>query len=163
MKWAGAALVALLLAACAAPPVATPSAALAHAQVRSGRLALSVQDRPGDSFSSAFELRGRPEAGQLTLLNPLGTVVAVLRWQPGSATLEAQGRAPQQFDSLQAMVEQATGAPIPVAALFDWLDGTATPVAGWQVDLSSLADGRLRAHRQAPPPEAGLRIVLDPS
>ncbi len=54
-----------------------------------------------------------------------------------------------------------TGSDIPVAALFDWLQGKATTVSGWQTDLSRIADGRLRAERYSPPPEASLRIVLD--
>ncbi len=149
---------ALLLAGCAQIPRDAPSAGQ---EARTGRLALSVPDQPSQSFSAGFDLRGRPQAGQLTLLNPLGGVLARLDWQPGSAELQTPGRAPQRFDSLEAMVEQATGAPIPVAALFDWLAGTATPVPGWQVDLSQLADGRLRAQRLAPPPQADLRVVLD--
>ena len=162
MRLAALVLVAAVLAAgCAAPPVATPPPELANAQLRSGRLALSVPDQPSQSFSAAFELRGQPEAGQLTLLNPLGTTLAVLRWRPGSAVLEAQGREPQAFPSLEAMLEKATGAAIPVAALFDWLAGIATPVPGWEADLSGLADGRLRAQRKAPPPLADLRVVLD--
>ena len=155
---AGAALLALLLSACAQLP--RPGAD-AGGEVRSGRLALSVQDQPGQSFSAGFELRGRPQAGQLTLLNPLGGTVAVLQWQPGQAQLQAPGQPPRQFQSIDAMVEQAAGAAIPVAALFDWLEGVNTPVPGWDADLSQLAEGRLRAQRREPPPQADLRVVLD--
>jgi outer membrane lipoprotein LolB len=59
------------------------------------------------------------------------------------------------------MVEQATGASLPVAALFDWLAGVNTPVPGWEADLSQLGEGRLRAQRREPPPLADLRVVLD--
>ena len=153
---------ALLLAACATPQrIAAP---IQPGDVlRTGRLALSVQDQPGQSFSAGFELRGQPASGELTLLSPVGSTIAVLRWRPGSAVLEAQGRKPQQFDSLDAMVESATGAVVPVAALFDWLAGVATPVPGWEPDLSGLPDGRVRARRVEPPPVADLRVVLDPS
>lgn len=157
----GAVCMALLLAACATPQRVPP--AMPGDVLRTGRLALSVQDQPGQSFSAGFELRGQPASGELTLLNPLGSTVAVLRWRPGSATLEAQGRQPQQFASLDAMVEKATGAVVPVAALFDWLAGVPTPVPGWEPDLSGLPDGRLRAHRVQPSPAADLRVVLDPS
>lgn len=148
------------LAGCTQLP-RTPAPELADAPVRTGRLALSVQDQPGQSMSATFELRGRSEAGQLTLLNPLGSTVAVLRWQPGSATLATPGREPQQFPTLETMVQQATGAPLPVAALFDWLAGTPTAVPGWEPDLSQLNEGRLRAVRREPPPQADLRVVLD--
>jgi outer membrane lipoprotein LolB len=152
------AMAALALAGCAQVP---RSSALPDAPVRSGRLALSVPDQPAQSFSAAFELRGRADAGELTLFNPIGGTLALMQWQPGTAQLSIPGRAPQQFPSVEAMVEQATGAPIPLAALFDWLGGTNTPVPGWQADLSRLADGMLRAQRLAPPPQADLRVVLD--
>lgn len=156
----GAALLVSLLAACAQLPRPPADEALGS-QVRSGRMALSVQDQPGQSFSAGFELRGRPQAGQLTLLNPIGGTLAILQWQPGTAQLQTPGQPPRQFASIDAMVEQATGASVPVAALFDWLAGVNTPVPGWQADLSQLADGRLRAQRQDPPPQADLRVVLD--
>jgi outer membrane lipoprotein LolB len=56
---------------------------------------------------------------------------------------------------------EATGSAIPVAALFDWLEGRNTAVPGWQADLSELGQGRLRAQRMQPPPAADLRVVLD--
>jgi regulator of sigma E protease len=37
----------------------------------------------------------------------------------------------------------------------------ATPVAGWQTDLSGLGQGRLVASRQSPEPTVQLRILLD--
>lgn len=126
----------------------------------SGRLALQVQDQPGQSFSAGFELRGQASAGELTLLNPLGGTVAQLNWAPGQATLAANGQT-RQFESVDALVAAATGSSIPVAALFDWLAGKDTPVPGWTADLSQLPEGRLRAQRQEPPPVADLRVILD--
>jgi len=125
-----------------------------------GRLALQVQDNQAQSFSAGFELKGRPEAGELTLFTPLGGVAARLSWEPGGATL-ANGSDVRRFDSVDAVVTQATGSAIPVAALFDWLDGRNTPVSGWQADLSQLDQGRLRAQRLQPPPTADLRLVFD--
>lgn len=125
-----------------------------------GRLALQVQDQPGQSFSAGFELRGQAATGELTLLNPLGGAVAQLSWTPGSATLTSNGQT-RQFESVDALVAAATGSSIPVAALFDWLAGVNTPVPGWQADLSQLPQGRLRAQRMEPPPVADLRVVLD--
>ncbi|MGZ5272303.1 MAG: lipoprotein insertase outer membrane protein LolB [Ramlibacter sp.] len=153
--------VALLLSACATPRRADVGLLPPGDVLRTGRLALSVQDQPDQSFSAGFELRGRPETGELTLLNPLGGTVARLRWQPGDATLQSQGRQPEHYPSLEAVVERATGAAVPVAALFDWLAGVPTAVPGWVPDLSGLVDGRVRAHRVQPAPEADLRVVLD--
>jgi outer membrane lipoprotein LolB len=125
-----------------------------------GRLALQVQDNQSQSFSAGFELRGKPQAGELTLFTPLGGVAAALSWEPGGATLK-NGAQVRRFESVDAVVVEATGSAIPVAALFDWLEGRNTAVPGWQADLSELGHGRLRAQRMQPPPAADLRVVLD--
>jgi outer membrane lipoprotein LolB len=155
--WLLAALCAFLLAACATPPrsVVPPGT-----QVWTGRLALTVEGQASQSFSASFELKGAPENGELRRFNPLGGTVAVLAWAPGSATLRSGGNT-RQFDSLEALAQEATGAPIPIAALFDWLAGRATPVAGWQPDVSQVAEGRLRARRVEPPPVADLRVAFE--
>ncbi|BDT65939.1 outer-membrane lipoprotein LolB [Comamonadaceae bacterium OS-1] len=126
----------------------------------SGRLALQVDGSAAQSFSASFELKGSSEAGELTLFNPLGGTVARMLWQPGSATLHTNGEI-RSFDSLEALVAQATGAPLPLVALFDWLHGSNTLVPGWQADLARLDDGRLTAVRSQPEPTATLRLVLD--
>jgi len=153
------ALAAALLAGCAHPPGATGAKDPENGPW-TGRLALQVQDKPEQSFSAGFELRGRAQQGALTLYTPLGGTLAVLDWAPGSATLRSGGQI-RQFDSVDALVAQATGSAIPVAALFEWLAGRNAEVPGWQADLSQLPDGRLRAQRQQPPPQADLRVVLD--
>ena len=149
------ALAALLLAGCATPQRSAPPGV----QSWTGRMALTVEGQASQSFSAGFELQGRPEAGELTLTNPLGGTVAVLSWAPGSARLRSNGST-RDFPSLEALAEEATGAPLPVASLFDWLAGKPTPVPGWEPDLSQVAEGRLRARRTDPPPPADLRLVF---
>ena len=148
----------LLLAGCATPQRQAP--ADPQAQVWTGRIALTVEGNQSQSFSAGFELQGRPETGQLTLFNPLGGTLAVLAWTPGAATLRSSDKV-QQFESVEMLAVQATGAPLPITALFDWLRGEATPVAGWQADVSQVAQGRLRAQRSAPPPAVDLRLAFD--
>ena len=156
-RFAACALAALLLAGCAHP---VRSIVAEGVQVWTGRLALQVQDSQSKSFSAGFELQGGPQQGELKLYSPLGGTLAVLSWAPGSATLKT-GEQVRQFDSLDALATQATGTPIPIAALFDWLRGADTPVAGWRADLSQLADGRLHAMRESPAPVVDLRVALD--
>ena len=57
---------------------------------------------------------------------------------------------------------QTTGAAVPIAALFGWLNGVNTPVDGWTADLSRRSEGRIAARRDLPTPQADLRVVLDP-
>jgi outer membrane lipoprotein LolB len=155
--WLLAVLCTLLLGACAVPP-RTPAAP--GVQVWTGRLALTVEGQANQSFSAGFELKGAPESGELTLFNPQGGTLAVLAWAPGSATLRANGNT-RQFPSLEALAQEVTGAPLPVASLFDWLGGKATAVDGWEADVSSVAEGRLRARRSDPPPPADLRVLFE--
>ena len=148
-----------LLAGCATP-LRTSAPASQSASVWTGRMALQVENSPERSFSASFELRGSAEAGELSLFSPLGGTLAAMSWAPGAATLRAGGQT-RQFESLDALASQATGTPIPVAALFDWLAGVNTPVAGWQANLAGIAQGRLSARRSDPPPSADLRVVFD--
>lgn len=127
-----------------------------------GRLALQVGD-PGtaQSFFAAFELMGNAESGQLAIFSPLGSTLATLSWAAQTATLLANGET-RQFETLDAMLKSATGAEIPVGSLFAWLAGEPRDTAGWLVDLSQLANGKLSAKRSAPQPTVDLRIVLEP-
>lgn len=83
-----------------------------------------------------------------------------MRWSPSEATLES-GKEIKHFSSVDALLEQTTGATIPVAALFDWLHGKNTQLNGWSADLSELTTGRILATRTEPAPPTKLRILLD--
>ncbi|GGH50921.1 hypothetical protein GCM10010975_04190 [Comamonas phosphati] len=157
-----AALCTALLAGCAQPArqLGKSEGAAAH---WSGRMALQVEGQSqaqNQSFSAAFELEGRPQQGQLLVFTPLGSTIASLQWTASQAVLQ-QGERITTSDSLPALIEQLTGSELPITALFDWLQGRNTAAAGWQVDLSRISEGRLRADRISPPPPASLRIVLD--
>ena len=153
------------LLGCATPaPQPAPIAVSGPEQVHrwNGRLGLQVEDAPSQSFYASFELTGDANAGSLALLTPIGSTVALLQWSPGTASLQQGAQAPpQRFASLDELAARATGTPIPVAALFDWLAGTSSPVPGWTADLSAQPDGRIVATRQQPLPVATLRVVLD--
>lgn len=145
-----------VLAGCATPPRSeTPPGV----QVWNGRLALAVEG--SQSFSAGFELKGAPATGELTLFTPLGGTAGLLTWSPGTATLRTASNEVRQFPSLEALANEVTGTPLPIAALFDWLAGKATEVPGWQVDVSQVAQGRLRALRTTPPPLADLRVAFE--
>jgi outer membrane lipoprotein LolB len=156
-----------MLAACAQPArrteamVSPASAVAAKATSWSGRLALRVQDAPQQSFSAGFELTGAPAQGALKLLSPFGSTLALIEWDGTGATLRTD-KEERRFSSLDQLAEAATGSPLPVRALFDWLTGSNTPLPGWQADLSGLSEGRLLAERISPAPNVHLRLVLEP-
>ena len=150
----------LFVAGCAQQPLAKVPGSPEAAAWR-GRLALRIDSPEQPSFYASFELTGHARAGELLLSSPLGNVVASLRWTPQAAFLRNNGET-RQFDSLDALATEATGTAIPIAALFQWLDGQPAASAGWQADLSELAQGRLTARRTHPGPVAELRLILEP-
>jgi outer membrane lipoprotein LolB len=148
---------AALLSACATPrPVALPGE-----EVWSGRLSLNVDSTPPQSFSSAFDLRGAPAAGELQLSSPLGNTLATVVWTPQSAELRQGGQVTRR-GSLDELTTELSGTAVPVAALFGWLRGVQGDVPGWQADLSRQTEGRVTARRSAPLPTAELRVVFQP-
>ena len=148
---------ALTLAGCAAPRPDTSR----DAPFWSGRLALTVHSEPPQSYSAGFELRGAPASGELQLTSPLGTVLASVHWSAQGAELR-QGTRVTHRNSLDELTADLDGTPLPVAALFGWLQGQASEASGWSADLSRHADGRVVARRLQPLPAAELRLVFQP-
>ena len=157
---AAAALLALLVAACATPRAPTEPDAL------SGRLSVRVdahQGQPARSVNSIFELKGTAERGELVLTSPLGTTLAQARWQPGRAELLTSDGGAQRFPDLDSLAQETFGEPLPMAALFDWLRGRPWAGApsnrsaagfeqlGWTVSLERAAEGWIVASRPAAP------------
>lgn len=153
----------LFIAGCAAP-IRSSSQNGIETAFWQGRLAIRIDADPSSltpqSFSASFELTGTPNAGQLNLLTPIGSTAATLLWSPGNAVMSAQGEQ-RSFESLDALIQQAVGIDVPVAALFAWLAGTPMDTAGWTADLTQHAQGRITARRTSPLPGAELRLILD--
>lgn len=159
--WLGLALIAIfLIAACAGNQRATGQYD-SQREEWAGRISLQVASEPVQSFSASFELKGRAEMGELTLISPLGNVLAVLRWSPGQALIDRGSQDIQRFASVDELMERATGAAVPLTALFAWLQGTNATANGWVADLTRHGEGRFSARRTLPAPEANLRVVLD--
>lgn len=125
----------------------------------SGRISLQVQSEPPQAFFAGFELKGSAAQGELVLSSPLGNSLALLRWSATEAVLDS-GNQIQRFASVGELIEKATGAAIPVTALFDWLRGKNTAADGWTADLTQQTEGRISASRTVPQPRADLRVVL---
>ncbi len=148
------ALACLLLGACASPPQERP------ARFWSGRIGLLVESDPPQNMQASFELQGTAQTGDLTLINPLGGTLARLSWNAQQATLE-RGYERWTGPNVEQLAQQLVQTPLPIQALFDWIEGRATTHAGWQADLSALDQGRIVARRQQPAPPAQMRILLD--
>ena len=163
-RWLGYVML-VLLAACSHAPrhVAVDPAnplAIGHWE---GRLTLRVAKKPPEQFSTSFEMTGRPEQGELSILSPLGTTLAMVRWNPQGASLQ-QGAEVQQFASMDELTLRLTGAALPLPQLMAWLDRTGPPVKGWEIKAEALPAGRrVLADRFEPLPTLQLSVLLDPN
>jgi outer membrane lipoprotein LolB len=126
-----------------------------------GRISVQVLGENPTSMSASFLLRGNAKHGELDLYSPLGTTLGALQWTSKWVQLSDGGKL-QYFSSLAELTQKATGAALPVEALFGWLQGQPIYATGWQADLSKLPEGSLFARRTDPAPEVTLRIKLDP-
>ena len=150
----------LALAGCAVPGRQAGTAGDAGVSFWSGRLSLRIDSEPAQTFAALFELRGGPEQGELVLTSPIGSTLAQLHWSPGEAWLK-NGNESRRYPSVAALAEAATGAAIPIEALFGWLAGRQQAVPGWRADLGNIPGGRLQARRESPLPVADLRLVFE--
>ena len=125
-------------------------------------MSVQVAGAQPQSTSGSFELSGSPSQGELVLLNPLGNIVARVQWTAQRASV-TQGQQTRQAGSLDELTQELMGTSLPIAALFDWLQGKPTPAQGWEADLAAYGDGKITAQRLYPQPEASLRIVLERS
>lgn len=126
----------------------------------SGRMSLRIESEPAQTFAALFDLTGTADTGELVLTTPVGSTLARLQWSPGEALLRS-GTDKRRYASVDALIEAATGAAIPVGALFGWLAGRDESVPGWRANLTQVAAGRLQATREAPSPRADLRIAFE--
>lgn len=162
-------LLALALGGCAQLPrerVPTPGESRL-----SGRISVSVAGDAhtrGTGGAASFELFGTAAAGRLELTSPLGSLVARASWQPGLVTLQTPSDE-RRFDDLDSLTRELLGEPVPLAALFDWLQARPWPAAehrktasgfeqlGWRIEprLPALVATRLAD------PVVTLRAKLD--
>ena len=172
---------ALLLAACAT----TPSVSSAD-RAYTGRFAVTTafgEKRENISGRFNFEVRGPQQV--LELASPLGTTVARIEIEPGSARATGAGMQEVRGADADALTEQLLGWRLPVSGLADWIEGR--PVAqraarlqrdgdrvvlieqdGWEIRLSEYFEGlsrprRLALERPAAPdaPSVLLRLIVD--
>ncbi len=90
-----------------------------------------------------FEWTGDIQTGRLDLLTPLGQVVARAHWSSQGAwlwTSEQTASKGMSFPSLDALIEETLGVPIPVEGLMAWLEtrhwpsmSVAASAVTWQV------------------------------
>ena len=139
------------------------------------------EGREPEGLSLAFHLQLQGEAGQLSLMTPLGSQVAQVEWTPSLATLRRIGPAGGEDirrGSIDELAATALGEPLPLQTLIHWMQGRPDPAlphrpqseagtfeqSGWLIDTREHPQGRIVATRQGQPGLRDARILvrLDP-
>lgn len=133
----------LTLAGCAttAARSTAPVAPYVDTLAVSGRLAVNYsRDGKPESLSFPFEWEQTPHATDVSLLNPLGNIVAKIKVTPDAATLTEAGKAPRMAADIDSLSAQTLGWSLPVSGLRDWLQGYATARDGSRFAASPAKD-----------------------
>lgn len=136
----------LVLTACATP---TRIGGQGQAFERVGRFAVNLQPvaQPPYAAQGGFSWRDDGRALRLDLSNPLGSVLARIRVEPGVSVLERADGSRESAPSPDALLTRIWGHPMPVEGLRYWIRGQAEPGRA-AVDVQRDEQGRLTALRQ---------------
>ena len=92
-----------------------------------GRLSVQYQRNGSDeSLHVSFTWQQAPTHSMLTILSPLGQVLATIETSSDGATLIESGHPPRTADNVDTLAARALGWPLPVSGLRKWLQGFAT-------------------------------------
>ncbi len=141
-----AAVAALTLAGCAAPPL-TPD--VGGAAQWSGRFSVTASSdgAPDERSSGRFLLHVLDGRSRLELSSPLGQTLAQLQLADGRAQLTTAEGKRFEADSAEALTEQVFGWRVPVGDLPRWLDGrfsSPTEFDGTRVAAARESDWTIR-------------------
>ena len=156
----GALCVALAFAGCASvnPPTASTTAVARASLSGSGRMSLRIDGTPPQHFAAQYEIRGTPEAGEMELLSPWGSVLARARWTPHSVVL-INGQQQREFASMEDMSQSLLGTSFSLPQLLLGARAQRPSLPGWEVEYDTRQ--RLVMRRVSPLPALELRIQPD--
>ncbi|HZW20944.1 lipoprotein insertase outer membrane protein LolB [Noviherbaspirillum sp.] len=138
----------LLLTACATVPPPAPGNAEAAAGRRfqetidiGGRLSVRYfANGKEEALHGSFTWSQTPARTTVTLLSPLGQVMAVIDVDAEGATLRQAGQPVRSAPDVDALTADTLGWPLPVSGLRDWLQGFALDASGRRVAASPAHD-----------------------
>ncbi len=131
-----------LLAGCAALP-AIDETRLAGSRAIEGRLSVRYKDLARDkedALSGRFEWTQNADGIELSLLDPLGQTVALIRSDANHSSITFRDGRKVEGATPEALTQETLGWTVPLRGLRAWLDGR--PAAGSRA--ITLDDGRLR-------------------
>lgn len=152
---------------------------------RQGRFSVQSQavNQPVDAVQGGFVWRQLSIGWQLDLKSPLGATLARLTLSPLGASLEQPDSPTRRASSGEALLAEVLGAPVPMDALEDWIDGrvredgrvtdikrddqgrvVSFEQAGWQVTFDRYTEagpGLVNVRGQQSDRNINLRLVVD--
>ena len=159
----------LLLSACSTQRPTRLGLATNPDATWSGKLNLTLETEPKQSFSAEFDLQGDALNGAMQFYTSLGTTLAYAQWNATGAELLSSSGESLHFTSIEALSQKYMGATLPVDLIFAWANGEPVRAPqGWSIvkasaQSSSQVDGamnELMATREFPLPRVQLRLWL---
>lgn len=96
-----------------------------------GRISVRYQvNEKDEALHGGFTWTQNRDNTQVTLLSPLGQVIALIEVGRDGATLKQGGQPPRQAADVDSLVEATLGWPLPISGLRDWLQGFAIDANG---------------------------------
>jgi len=175
VAWLSLLAAAALVAGCATPERIAGDAG--NAFERTGRFSLTAE-APGqqtEAVQGGFAWRDDGRSLRFDLSNPVGSVLARVRVEPGSAVLERSNGEREYAQDPDALAAMVLGESVPVSGLRYWLQGRSEsgnageqPESlsenGWEVQLSRYDESGprlLRLSRQDGGRRIQMRIAID--
>ncbi len=87
---------------------------------------LYQKNQQEEAIHASFTWKQSKDSSTITILSPLGQILATIDVKPGIATLTQSGQEPRSATDVDALAEQALGWPLPVSGLRHWLQGFAS-------------------------------------
>lgn len=139
---AATALAALIVAGCATLPPGALDRTI-HGDTIEGRLSVHYTDAQTgreDASSGRFVWTTTADALELSLLDPLGQTVALIRSNANGASIQFRDGRRVEGSTPESLTQQTLGWTVPLRGLGWWLDGRTDPSS----PVATLDDGRLR-------------------
>lgn len=136
-----------VLVGCAGPSSETTDSGVVN--VRQGRFTVVTKsvNEAEQAVHGNFVWRRKLGQWQLDLSTPLGTTLARVTVTPGGAALEQPNQMVRRASSASALVSRVFGAPVPLDAIEDWIEGRVVEADVQDVTRDSL--GRISGFSQA--------------
>ena len=131
----------MILSGCASAPRQTNASPDRHYQENlqiTGRISVQYQQNDKEqTLPGSFEWQQTASSTNITLLSPLGQVIATIEQNPTGASLQQTGKATRYASDLDSLLNDSLGWTLPVSGLRDWLQGFSLDAQGKRVALKT--------------------------